>query len=172
MEYEMHPIQITAMVRSVAEEFEVQAQEKKIRLEIDAEPEVWAECDRDRITQVLGNLFENALKFAPEGSSIVAQIVKKNGKVLVSMTDSGPGVPEQHKKKIFEKFHQVKQGRKIAGQGVGLGLAICKTIIEAHNGEIWVEDNPSGGSVFCFVLNVAVPAAVAADAASVAGHSA
>jgi signal transduction histidine kinase len=62
--------------------------------------------------------------------------------------DSGPGVPDEHKRQIFEKFHQVKQGKKMAGQGVGLGLAICKTIIEAHHGEIWVEDNPGGGSVF------------------------
>ena len=78
-------------------------------------------------------------------------------KIMVSVADSGPGVPPLHKQKIFEKFHQVKKGKKIAGQGVGLGLAICTTIIEAHHGSIWVDDNPSGGSVFRFLLD-GVPA--------------
>jgi len=71
---------------------------------------------------------------------------------LVSVADSGPGVPDEHKEKIFEKFHQVKQGTKVPGQGAGLGLAISKTIAEAHRGAIWVEDNPGGGSVFYLAL--------------------
>ena len=71
------------------------------------------------------------------------------------MADSGPGVPDGHKEKVFQKFHQVKHGKKLTGQGVGLGLAICKTIVEAHRGQIWVEDNPNGGSVFSFVLQPA-----------------
>ena len=71
---------------------------------------------------------------------------------LVTVTDSGPGVPDSDKEKIFEKFHQVKQGKKIAGQGVGLGLAICRTIVQAHRGAIWVEDDPNGGSRFQLLL--------------------
>jgi len=71
---------------------------------------------------------------------------------LVAISDAGPGVPDEHKEKIFEKFHQVKQGKKIVGQGVGLGLAICRTIVEAHRGALWVEDNPGGGSVFYLLL--------------------
>ena len=59
-------------------------------------------------------------------------------------------MPDGHKDRVFKKFHQVKQGKKISGQGVGLGLAICGSIVEAHQGRIWVEDNPSGGSVFYF----------------------
>jgi len=74
---------------------------------------------------------------------------------MISVCDSGPGVPDDHKERIFEKFHQVKSGKKVAGQGVGLGLAICKTIVKAHRGEIWVEDNPQGGSVFSFLLQPA-----------------
>jgi K+-sensing histidine kinase KdpD len=60
-------------------------------------------------------------------------------------------VQDQHKEKIFQKFHQVRQGKKVSGQSVGLGLAICRTIVETHQGAIWVEDHPGGGSVF-FVL--------------------
>ena len=69
--------------------------------------------------------------------------------VTVSVSDRGNGVPDDHKERVFEKFHQILgRGRRTAGQGVGLGLAICKTIIDAHRGRIWVEDNPGGGSVF------------------------
>ena len=114
------------------------------------------ECDRERIMQVIGNLLENALKFSPNNSEIVTRISKgTNGSILTTVTDCGPGVPDGHKSKIFRKFHQVKQGKMMAGQGVGLGLAICKTIVEAHHGEIWVEDHPRGGSVFSFILQAA-----------------
>ena len=128
--------------------------------------------------QVLGNLYENALKFSPSKSEIVTRIVplppgeggrrerpkattnERPGEglargILISVADSGPGVPDQHKNKIFLKFHQVRHGKKMAGQGVGLGLAICMTIVAAHQGQIWVEDNPNGGSVFSFVLQPA-----------------
>jgi len=173
MEYEIHPIDLAALAQTVAEEFEVQAREKNIQLAVDSTSDASADCDRDRIVQVLGNLFENALKFAPEGSAIAARIQhNEDGKLLVSVTDSGPGVPDEHKTRIFEKFHQVKKGKKIAGQGVGLGLAICKTIIEAHQGSIWVEDNPTGGSVFSFTLSAHDSSrAESNDSISVAGQS-
>jgi two-component system sensor histidine kinase GlrK len=171
MEYVMQPHDVTALVQAVADEFEVQARERNMQLKVEgAVPKAWAACDRDRVVQVIGNLFENALKFAPEGSSITATIEAADPqKVRVSVSDSGPGVPLEHKSKIFEKFHQVKQGKKIRGQGVGLGLAICKTIVEAHNGAIWVEDNPSGGSIFRFTLSAAhsVVAAPARQSVSV-----
>jgi signal transduction histidine kinase len=117
---------------------------------------VFVECDRERIVQVVGNLYENALKFSPNGTEIVTRVGPGNGReILISVSDSGPGIPDDHKEKIFHKFHQVKHGKKVAGQGVGLGLAICKTIVQAHRGEIWVEDNPQGGSVFSFLLQPA-----------------
>jgi two-component system sensor histidine kinase GlrK len=177
MEYAINRHDIVAIVKGVAEEFEVQADEKRIRLTVaSSHPEIYIECDRDRMMQVIGNLFENALKFSPPGSEIIARVdhvdqiphrfpttaraSAENGFVTVSVADSGPGVPDFHKTRIFEKFHQVKQGGKIAGQGVGLGLAICKTIMDAHGGAIWVEDNPSGGGLFCFSVHAAASAEV------------
>jgi two-component system sensor histidine kinase GlrK len=157
MEYQMSANDAVAIIKSVSDEFEVQAREKGIRLRLECEqPSVFVDCDRERIVQVVGNLFENALKFSPGNSEIVTRVGQgKGGEILISVSDSGPGVPDAHKEKIFHKFHQVKHGRKMAGQGVGLGLAICKTIVEAHHGQIWVQDNPKGGSVFSFVLQPA-----------------
>jgi signal transduction histidine kinase len=160
------------LVRTALAEFEVQAGEKSLQIkeEMPQEP-VFVECDGDRIIQVIGNVIGNGIKFSRDGGVIrVAlrtcarlpaslpdnwrEIFQTDGKpfALVAVADSGPGIPDEHKQKIFERFHQVKQGKKIAGQGVGLGLAICRTIVEAHRGAIWVEDNPEGGSVISVLL--------------------
>jgi signal transduction histidine kinase len=157
MEYQMGAHDIIPVIKGVIDEFDVQAREKEIRFRLQCDqPSVFVECDRERIVQVLGNLYENALKFSPNGTEIVTRVGPDNGReILISVSDSGPGIPDDHKEKIFQKFHQVKHGKKVAGQGVGLGLAICKTIVEAHRGEIWVEDNPQGGSVFSFLLQPA-----------------
>jgi signal transduction histidine kinase len=158
MEYQIGVHDLLPIIKGVAEEFEVQAQQKHIRLRLDCgEQAIMVECDRDRIAQVIGNLYENALKFSPADREIVTAITRDDElkKVHIAVADHGPGIPDAHKERVFLKFHQVKQGTKLTGQGVGLGLAICKTIVEAHNGQIWVEDNPNGGSVFSFVLGAA-----------------
>jgi signal transduction histidine kinase len=156
MEYLMSANDVIALIKSVAGEFDIQAREKGVRQELEcAEPAVFAECDRDRIIQVVGNLYENALKFSPRDANIITRVRRIKTDIVISVSDSGPGVPDGHKERIFHKFHQVKHGKKLAGQGVGLGLAICKTIVEAHHGQIWVEDNPNGGSIFSFALRPA-----------------
>jgi signal transduction histidine kinase len=157
MEYQMSATDVVSLIKGVAEEFGVQASEKNIQMRLQSEDAaVFAGCDRDRIVQVIGNLYENALKFSPPGSEILTTVRRgKTNEIVISVADSGPGVPDGHKEKIFHKFHQVKYGTKLTGQGVGLGLAICKTIVDAHHGQIWVEDNPKGGSVFSFILQPA-----------------
>jgi signal transduction histidine kinase len=154
MEYQMAAHDLVPLIKAVMDEFDVQARDKGIQFRLECpEPSVLVECDRDRIVQVIGNLFENALKFSPSQSEVVTRIGGgKAGEILVAVSDSGPGVPNDQKERVFQKFHQLRQGKKMTGQGVGLGLAICKSIVEAHRGQIWVEDNPNGGSVFSFVL--------------------
>jgi signal transduction histidine kinase len=156
MEYQMAATDVVPLIQSMTDEFDIQAREKRIRLRLESdESSMFADCDRDRILQVIGNLYENALKFSPPDTDILTRVERTETAIRISVSDLGPGVPDGHKEKIFHKFHQVKHGKKVAGQGVGLGLAICKTIVEAHHGQIWVEDNPSGGSVFSFALKPA-----------------
>jgi signal transduction histidine kinase len=174
MEYELKSRDLVLLARNAIAELDGQAQEKKILIETSyPSAPLQVECDSDRIVQVLVNLVGNAVKFSSKGGIVqvkVEAIVRIPEKVpehwrcllarrdekilfgLVTVADSGPGIPDSDKEKIFEKFHQVKQDKKVAGQGVGLGLAICRTIVQAHRGAIWVEDNPGGGSRFLMLL--------------------
>jgi signal transduction histidine kinase len=174
MEYEMKNRDLIPLVRTAIAELQGQAQEKQIQIQtILPSAPLHVECDGDRIVQVIVNLVGNAVKFSPKLGAIQIQVEaiedffkqiprhvgqqfsnsEQQGNFgLVTVADSGPGVADSDKEKIFEKFHQAKQEKKIAGQGVGLGLAICRTIVQAHHGAVWVEDNPGGGSRFLLLL--------------------
>jgi len=174
MQYELKNNDLSALARNAVVEFQPQAANRDISLIIEAPSDpVMIECDGDRILQVVRNLLGNAIKFSPKGQQIRIRLattagipaglpdarratilVPPDGRefALLTVADAGPGVPDQHKERIFEKFHQVKQGKKLPGQGAGLGLAISHTIAEAHHGAIWVENNPGGGSIFNLLL--------------------
>jgi signal transduction histidine kinase len=103
---------------------------------------------------VLRNLIGNALKFTPEGGRIKFSAQCLNNTVKVSVTDTGPGIPEEKLGAIFEKFHQVHLIHSDQIKGTGLGLSIVKHIITAHGGRVWAENEPEQGSLFAFVLPV------------------
>lgn len=149
MDYKIESRDLALLARNAAAEFEGLAHEKNIHLVVESSvPELWVDCDHGRITQVICNLLENAIKFSPQSGDVGLRIESSGAHALLSVWDRGPGVPRASQARIFDRFHQVNPGKKIAGQGVGLGLAICWTIVKAHAGAIWVEDNPGGGSIF------------------------
>jgi signal transduction histidine kinase len=103
--------------------------------------------DEQRLTQVLLNLVGNAIKFTDAGEvRVTAEAI--NGHFAVSVADTGPGIPEQERMRIFEQFHQVDNSNTKAKGGTGLGLAIAKQIVEMHGGRIWVESTLGKGSTF------------------------
>ncbi len=149
MDYKIESCDLVPLARNAASELEGLAREKKLELIVEPTvPEIHVDCDQGRITQVISNLIENAIKFSPVSSKALVRIEANGEYAILSVWDRGPGVPMLSRTKIFDRFHQVNPGKKIAGQSVGLGLAICRTIVEAHGGSIWVESNPGGGSVF------------------------
>jgi two-component system sensor histidine kinase KdpD len=103
-------------------------------------------CDGALIEQVLVNLLENALKYAPLGLAIDVSAEAGPAEVVLSVADRGPGVPAAERERIFEKFYRARAQRE--ADGVGLGLAICRSVVAAHGGRIWVEDRAGGGAVF------------------------
>lgn len=114
--------------------------EKGERLEVMA--------DRRRIEQVLVNLLENAIKFTPSGGRVEVEAAELGGEILVWVADTGPGLSPDQTEKVFEKFYRGEG----PGAGTGLGLYICKALVEGHGGRIWAEGEAGKGSRFCFTL--------------------
>jgi two-component system sensor histidine kinase KdpD len=107
------------------------------------------QVDAVLIEQVIINLLENAVKYAPLHSSIDLSASTRDGALLFEIADRGPGLPPGDEQRIFDKFYRVASSQE---GGVGLGLTICRGIIEAHGGQIWAENRPGGGAVFRFSL--------------------
>lgn len=130
-------------------------EEGGVRLEYQPAPDLPAiVADRDRILQVFANLIGNALKFTPDGGVITVRAWPEPGEVHFSITDTGPGIPARALPHLFEAFWQGQDG---VGEGAGLGLAICKGIIAAHGGRIWVESQLGVGTTVYFTVPVAEP---------------
>ncbi len=106
-------------------------------------------CDRDRIIQVMSNLIGNAIKFTPRGGFVTIQADFKDSELCVCVHDTGPGIADDQKDKIFERFMQIASNDR---RGLGLGLHIAKMLIEAHQGRLWVQSNVGHGSSFYFAL--------------------
>ncbi len=105
-----------------------------------------------KIGRVVGNLISNAIKFSETGKEIKITVVKNKKDVLVSVSDKGIGIPDKIGKDVFQLFTPSKRFGTKGEKSYGLGLSICKQIITAHEGEIWYENNPTGGTTFCFTL--------------------
>jgi signal transduction histidine kinase len=144
-----------ASIRSVIRFFTPLLEEKSLAVEVDAPSDLpLARLDPERIRQVLTNLLGNAVKFTKSGSviSVAARAVLADPRPMieVSITDDGPGIASQDSQRIFEPY--VRGTGERQGSGVGLGLAICRRIVEAHGGKIWVETAPGRGSRFVFTV--------------------
>ncbi len=163
--YEMVEKDMLLLVENLTSTFSTQLKEKSIKLAI-VKPDHSAivVCDEAKIDQVLNNLLANAIKFTPHGQSITfsfhtegvpgaKKITDKQTvpALVIRISDSGIGIPENELESIFDKFVQSSKTNTGAG-GTGLGLSICREIINAHNGKIWAENNPDNGATFSFKL--------------------
>lgn len=110
------------------------------------------ELDYLQIDQVLTNLIENAVRHTPPETPIEVSAQREGEQMVISVADRGPGIPEKDKVHIFDKFYRVLGTQR--GTGSGLGLAVCKGLVEAHGGSIWVEDRENGGAIFRFTLPI------------------
>jgi signal transduction histidine kinase len=112
--------------------------------------QVWA--DADRLYEVVANLVDNAAKYSPPHSEVVLEVQAKNHEAIISVSDSGPGIPIDEQDHIFEKFHRLDTGDAKETYGYGLGLYLCRRLVEAMGGRIWVESEPGHGATFHFAL--------------------
>ncbi|HEV7382670.1 MAG TPA: ATP-binding protein, partial [Dyadobacter sp.] len=110
--------------------------------------------DREKIWRVFSNLLSNAIKFSPNGGRISVCLENKADKVLLSVHDEGIGIPENLKDQIFQPFNSAKRSGTGGEQSFGIGLSICKQIVEAHGGRIWYESEMGLGTTFFVELSV------------------
>jgi len=137
-------IEMISLIKEVILGFQSLAAEKNIAFRILAGPEVTLSADEDRIRQVLINLVSNAMNYSPENAVIEFKVVRSEETVTVTLSDEGPGIPDEVRAKIFDKFYTI--GKR---HGTGLGLAICRGIVDAHHGVIWASrgNGDKGGSI-------------------------
>lgn len=120
-------------------------------------PMVWA--DPDVLYEVVANLIDNATKYSPPRSEVVLDVYSEGQEAVISVSDTGPGIPPEEHDHIFEKFHRLDSGDARKTYGYGLGLYLCHRLVEAMNGRIWVESEPGHGATFRFALPLAASSA-------------
>lgn len=153
MPLDLDEVSIAQVVADVLRDFEPVAKSKAITIQAVDVIDVPVRADRHRLEQVLHNLMHNALKFTPKSGDVVVQSqMTDNRQVTITVADTGCGIPPGHQEKVFHKFHRAPSPVK---EGVGLGLAITKSLVELHGGKIWVESQPGRGSKFSFTLPIA-----------------
>jgi len=151
------PLDLRLMLMAIAEKLGPRARAKGINLQTELPPALPTLIgDADRLAQVFTNLLDNALKHTPAGGSVALAAAAGGGGVVVTVKDSGAGIPPQDLHRIFERFYQVDKSRAHS-EGLGLGLAISKEIVEAHSGRVSVESRLGEGSTFSVQLPLAHP---------------
>jgi signal transduction histidine kinase len=152
IEFRFKPANINSLIDNVIEENSVLALQRNLTIccEYIESPQKII-IDSDKIKQVLRNLLNNAIKFSPSGGIISVVSFKKADSIVVSVQDQGAGIPENELESVFDKFVQSSKNNTSAG-GTGLGLPICREIIDAHKGRIWAENNPDIGAKLSFEI--------------------
>lgn len=154
--FDVELINFTAFITFILNRFDkirAQDQEKKYELVRDYPiTSVWIEIDTDKMTQVIDNILNNAIKYSPDGGKITVSMKTTDDQMILSISDQGLGIPKEDLPKIFDRFYRVDKARSRAQGGTGLGLAIAKEIIKQHNGFIWAKSEYGKGSTFTIVL--------------------
>jgi signal transduction histidine kinase len=154
LQLNLGPVALAPLLTRVRREIEARASEHRIHWpDSGGLPFVWA--DEDRFTDILLNLLDNAVKYSAVGNEVTVQARPDDGRMVVSVTDYGMGIPEKERLKIFDKFHRVDNRDAKDAYGYGLGLYVVRLLVEAQGGEIWVESTVGEGSRFSFSIPLA-----------------
>ena len=150
-----HPLALDTLL------LEVYQQEKAladgVKLTLGELEQVEVEADPDRLKQLILNLVDNALRYTPAGGDVTLDLIRRDAWAVLRVADTGPGIPDEHLPRIFDRFYRVDQPRSRAVGGTGLGLAIARWVAEAHGGRIEVESGEATGSTFTVLLPAREP---------------
>ncbi len=151
LQLQLHPVELDTLLLDVYRQGQVISQGTGVRVRLGAEDQAVVLGDADRLRQLLLNLVDNAIKYTPAGGDVTLTLKREAGWVLVSVADTGCGIPEEDLPHIFERFYRADRSRARPG-GAGLGLSIAKWVAEAHAGELEVQSEVGQGTVFTLYL--------------------
>jgi signal transduction histidine kinase len=153
----LEPCDLVAIVRRAVEDQSLLVPVRSIRLHVPSKATAPVVADADRIGQVITNYLTNAIKYSPADRPVEVFLAIERQIARVSVQDEGPGLSAEEQQAIWERFYQVKRikAQGESGAGLGLGLHICQTIIEQHQGQVGVQSSPGEGSTFWFTLPLA-----------------
>jgi len=155
---EIASVDVGGLLNDLASQFQPLAESKGQSFTLDLPQRLdLVKADRRRIGQVLMNLLENAVKFTPEGGSILLRAMTHDQNLVVKVRDSGPGLSPEEQRRLFQPFYQSEVDRQRLS-GAGLGLSLCKQLVEAHGGKMWVDSELDKGSTFGFSVPLKGPA--------------
>ena len=152
-EFHLQEISLDRIVEEKYEQMRTLAKEKGVVMEMERKESLSVRGDPVKLRQLLLNLLDNAIKYTPEGGKVWLSLERSNGFARITVADTGIGIPEEDLPHIFDRFYRVDKARRDGGSG--LGLSICKLIVEAHKGRIDVDSKPGAGSTFRVYLPLA-----------------
>jgi heavy metal sensor kinase len=148
LEMKLEEVHLDALIKDLYDDSEMLAEIKHISVELKKTEPITIVGDKGRLRQLFLNLVDNAIKYTPDGGHVSISIERQNGSAVVEVEDSGIGIPQEDRQKIFDRFYRVDKARSRAMGGTGLGLSIAKWIVEMHRGSITVESEMNKGSKF------------------------
>jgi signal transduction histidine kinase len=153
LQFQPEPVEIEQVIHEVATQIYPLTRSKRQSLTLDLPDSLpLVRADRQYIAQIMLNLLINASNYTPEGGEIKASACRDSDSLVVQVSDTGIGIPNEEQKRIFQPYYRVKQDREGKSHGSGLGLAIVKLLVELHNGKLWLKSTVGQGSSFFFSL--------------------
>jgi len=150
---ERHPIETASLFRTVSTDLSERIDKQKVRIDVRIEPAATIiETDPTKIHDALRNLLENAVNYSTEGGQIELGARVEGGRVLLTVSDGGPGIPEADLSRVFERFYRVDKSRARDPGGTGLGLSIVRHLVELLGGRVYAANRSAGGAVFTIAL--------------------
>ena len=143
------PVEVGDLLADVVEFLSVLAEEKQQQILFERQTTLQLEADSCMLRRAFLNLVDNAVKYSPERATVTVRFFRQqDGTTFVEVADQGPGIPDQEKTRVFDRFYRIDNGRCREKGGTGLGLAITRASVEAHGGQVSINDNPDGGTLF------------------------
>jgi heavy metal sensor kinase len=149
------PLDLGQLAREVTSSLGILAEERNQKLTLDIADGVVVPVDRLVLREAVTNVLDNAIKYSPAGSIVAIRVARVDDQGLLAIGDEGPGIPPEHRERIFHRFFRIDEARSRDRGGTGLGLAIAKWAVEIHGGQIMVDQRPDGGSEFRILLPLA-----------------